>query len=49
MGAEDEGGEVGGEEAEEEVAEWVVVVGCEGVGGGYGVEVGAVELGDVCG
>lgn len=49
MRAEEDGGEVGWDEAEEEVGERVVVVGGEGVGGGDGVEVGGVEFADAGG
>lgn len=47
MCAEDDGGEVRREEAEEDVGERMVIVCCEGVWRSYGVEVGFVELADI--
>lgn len=52
MRAEEEGGQVCGEEVEEEIREGVIVVGCEGVRGCDGVVPFFVERGEsvgVCG
>ena len=46
MSAKYSGGEVGRNEAEEEVGERVVVMGGERIGRGYGVEIGVVESAD---